>query len=269
MNAGDSEAPSPPVPEPHVLIVGSALRSGVPDLIESNLRRMGLQPQPIGKRDDEERPVAFRIVLGPTIATIDGPGSAALAAADPADRGTSSLATSLPPGWASAGACWRVAPEAGDAASVLTPAATREFFKLVVLLIDLFDASHLFWSPARLWSDAPQFRAAVAEMLASGMPPVLHLIAFRRRESADGEEVATRGLATFAGQELEAAVPPGWTMADMVKRLARLALDLMLNGPVREAQTVGGLLAGERVRMTPRGNGEPLPMVRVGFDQGD
>src|SRR3546814_7912368 len=105
-------------------------------------------------------------------------------------------------------------------------------------------------------------------MLASGMPPVLHLIAFRRRESTDGEAVATRGLAAFAGQELEAAVPPGWTMADMVKRLARLALDLMLNGPVHKAQTVDGLLAGECVRMTPQCEGEPPPMVRVGFEIG-
>src|SRR3546814_13714843 len=84
-------------------------------------------------------------------------------------RETSSLATSLPPDWAGAGACWCVTPEAEDAALLLDPAATREFFKLVALLIDLFDASHLFWSPARLWSDAPQFRAAVAEMLASGI----------------------------------------------------------------------------------------------------
>src|SRR3546814_3097868 len=85
-------------------------------------------------------------------------------------------------------------PGAEDAASVLTPAATREFFKLVVLLIDLFDASHIFWSPARLWSDAPQFRAAVAEMLASGMPPVLHLIAFRRRESTEDRKSTTSEL---------------------------------------------------------------------------
>src|SRR3546814_12362912 len=83
------------------------------------------------------------------------------------------------------------------------------------------------------------------------MPPGLHLIAFRRRESAGGGLVATRGLAAFAGQELEAAVPPGWTMADMVKRLSRLALDLILNGPVREAQVVNGLFPGESVRMTP------------------
>ena len=99
----------------------------------------------------------------------------------------------------------------------------REFFKMMVLLIDLFDASHLFWSPARLWSDASQFRASIAEMLASGMPPVLHLVAFRRREGAGGASMGTRGLALFAGQELEAPVPDGWTVAEMVRRLSRLA----------------------------------------------
>src|SRR3546814_10114782 len=150
MNAGDSEALNPPVPEPHVLIVGSALRSEASDLIEISLRRMGLQPKRIGGHEGKDGAAAVRIALGQAIATIDRPGDAALAAADPADRGTSSLATSLPSGWASVGTCWRVTPGAEDAASVLTPAATREFFKLVVLLIDLFDASHIFWSPARL-----------------------------------------------------------------------------------------------------------------------
>src|SRR3546814_18402442 len=101
------------------------------------------------------------------------PGGAAVAAGDPSDMGTRSLATGLRSGVAGVGTCWGVTPGAEDAGSVLTPSATLEFFKLVVLLIDLFDASHIFWSPARLWSDAPQFRAAVAEILASGMPPVL------------------------------------------------------------------------------------------------
>lgn len=59
-------------------------------------------------------------------------------------------------------------------------ADSRELFKLMLLLIDLTQADQIFWSPAGLWSDAWAFRAAVAEMLASGMPPVLHLVAFAR-----------------------------------------------------------------------------------------
>src|SRR3546814_15721579 len=88
---------------------------------------------------------------------------------------------------------------------------------MMVLLIDLFDASHIFWSPARLWSDAPQFRASIAEMLASGMPPVLHLVAFRRKDLRSGASITTRGLALFAGPELEARIPNGWTVAEMVQ----------------------------------------------------
>ena len=131
------------------------------------------------------------------------------------------------------------------------PTQMRQFFKMLVLLIDLFDASHLFWSPARLWSDAAQFRAAIAEMLASGMPPVLHLVAFRRREDAGGASMGTRGLALFGGQELEARIPEGWTVADMVKRLSRLALDMMLNGPVRHGRTMRGLESGEWIDLSP------------------
>src|SRR3546814_1885924 len=84
----DSEALNPPVPEPHVLIVGSALRSEASDLIEISLRRMGLQPKRIGGHEEKDGAAAFRIALGQAIATIDRPGDAALAAADPADRGT-------------------------------------------------------------------------------------------------------------------------------------------------------------------------------------
>ena len=146
-----------------------------------------------------------------------------------------------------------VVTERGEAATATAqPTQMREFFKIMVLLVDLFDAGHLFWSPARLWSDAPQFRAAIAEMLASGMPPVLHLVAFRRREGAAGaDEIGTRGLALFAGQELAARMPDGWTVADMVKRLSRLALDMMLNGPVNGARTMRGLESGEWIDVSP------------------
>src|SRR3546814_20177737 len=88
MNAGDSEALNPPVPEPHVLIVGSALRSEASDLIEISLRRMGLQPTRIGGHEEKDGAAAFRIALGQAIATLDRPGDAALAAADPAAMGT-------------------------------------------------------------------------------------------------------------------------------------------------------------------------------------
>src|SRR3546814_21064180 len=124
----------------------------------------------------------------------------------------------------------------------------RASFQMMVLLLDLFDASHVFWPPARLWSDAPQFRAAMAEMLVSGMPPVLHLVAFRRGEKGGAAVVRTRGLMLFAGQEIAAPIPAGWTIAALVTRVARLALDMSLNGPLLAAQATPGLQPCQKVR---------------------
>lgn len=106
-------------------------------------------------------------------------------------------------------------------------------------------------------------------MLTSGMPPVLHLVAFRRHETAGGAHVGTRGLAAFAGQELAAAIPAGWTVADMVRRLARLALDIMVNGPIVERQRARGLQQGEWVDLSPRLDaGRGHAVVDVAFDRG-
>src|SRR3546814_16751055 len=88
-------------------------------------------------------------------------------------------------------------------------------------------------------------------MLASGMPPVLHLVAFRRKDLRSGASITTRGLALFAGPELEARIPNGWTVAEMVRRLSRHALDMRLNGPVPTARTTRGPDAGAWMALSP------------------
>ena len=60
-------------------------------------------------------------------------------------------------------------------------------------------------------------------------------------------------------------MPGGWTVAEMVKRLARLALDIMLNGPVIAPQRLKGLGPGEWVSLTPPSGGDPGASVRVEF----
>lgn len=237
------------------LLAGPAMAE---DAVAALMRRMGLQPEAAGAGA-----LPLRLALGLMTATLDRAGPALLDFADPADRATSSLGISLPEDWRTKGACWVVELGGADAdADALSP-PLADYLKLLVLLIDAFDADRIFWSPARLWTGAPQFRGAIAEMQASGMPPVLHLVAFRRRDDAAGERVATRGLAAFAGQELEARIPPGWDMAAMVKRLARLALDMMLNGAVARAQQAPGLERGETVALTPQaaGSGRPATVL--------
>jgi hypothetical protein len=247
----------PVPPEPFALVLGTATRPASDEAVETSLRHMGLQPkrvEPTGAaRDARIAGPCFRLTFGTVSVLAGSAADAALDQADPGDRSTSLLGASMPQGWRARGNCWIFIPEPRRTAGALPVQTTamREFFKMMVLLIDLFDASHIFWSPARLWSDAPQFRASIAEMLASGMPPVLHLVAFRRREAAGRATMVTRGLALFAGQELEAPIPNGWSVADMVRRLSRLALDMMLNGPVRTARTMRGLDAGEWIDLLP------------------
>ncbi|KGB58247.1 hypothetical protein [Sphingopyxis sp. LC363] len=256
MDVDDRDALILPVPpEPFALILGPAMRGASDDAIETSLRHMGLQPERVRDvgADLEARITApcFRLTFG-AVSVLAGPAAgAALDLADPDHPSTSLLAASLPRGWRESRDCWIFISENDRGASPSQTTRMREFFKMMLLLIDLFDASHLFWSPARLWSDAPQFRASIAEMLVSGMPPVLHLVAFRRRDTGDGGIMATRGLALFADQELEARIPDGWTVAEMVRRLSRLALDMMLNGPVRTARTMRGLDAGEWIDLLP------------------
>lgn len=259
MDVGNSDALILPVPpEPFALIVGAVKQDRSGETVEASLRRMGLKPKRIDHAggDIAERIAVprFRLRFG-AMSVLAGPAAeAALDFANPGHPSTSLLAASLPQKWRENGSCWVFVPEREPGApetSTEQPTRMREFFKMMVLLIDLFEASHIFWSPARLWSDAPQFRASIAEMLASGMPPILHLVAFRRHDVGDGASIGTRGLALFAGQELEARIPGGWTVAEMVKRLSRLALDVMLNGPVQYPRTMRGIEAGEWIEILP------------------
>lgn len=269
MQAGNSDASIlPDSPEPFALIAGAAERDPSPHGLKDELRRMGLRPEPVPSTDGVWNGIsgpAFRLHLGSATVLIGGAAADAIAAADPDTPSTSLIAASLSPGWHGSGRCWIVIPE-GLTAGGMQAAPMREFFKMMTLLIDLFDASHMFWSPAQLWSDAAQFRSSIAEMLVSGMPPVLHLVAFRRRVVEAAEIVRTHGLALFGGQEMEAPMPAGWTVAEMVRRLARLALDVILYGPVPGYRRLRGLDPGEWVALTPRPATGGMPAsVRVEF----
>jgi len=260
MDAGSRDALIPPERPFALLVVPAAPASA--DALETAFRHMGLRPEIVAVVDAAAP--RFRLHLGGVAVLVGRAEPAQLALANPDHRATSLLGAVLPARWRED--CWFFCPEDRESAIAGPAALFDEFYRTLVLSIDLFDAHQLFWSPARLWSDAAQFRGAIAEMQMSGMPPVLHLIAFRHRDGGGDERVATRGLVAFAGQELEAMIPPGWDMAAMVKRLARLALDMMVNGPLTRAQQAPGLNSGEWVLLTPQvGVGDRPPTVRVEF----
>lgn len=268
MNVGDSDKNIlPVVPEPFALIIGPRLLGADAGDIETAMRRMGLRPETLqsvpANLTDEVGLPCFRIRFG-SVTVLAGPAADdAMAEADPADPATSLLAASLPADWQSMEKCWRFVPE--EIGAALLP--QRDYLKLVALAIDLFEASHFFWAPARLWSDASQLRTAIAEMVASSMPPVLHLVAFRRSEVGGAEIVSTRGLALFSDQELQAHLPSGWTIADGVKRLARIAIDVILHGAIDGPQRIRGMTAGESIRLVlhPPGSANAPTIVAVEF----
>src|SRR3546814_17811977 len=100
------------------------------------------------------------------VSILAGPAAgAALDLADPDRPSTRLLAASLPRGWRESGDCWIFIPENPRAAAPPETTRMREFFKMMVLLIDLSDASHILWCPPRRCSDSPHCRASIAKNL--------------------------------------------------------------------------------------------------------
>lgn len=121
------------------------------------------------------------------------------------------------------------------------------------------DAAAIYWPPAKLWSDAAELPRAVAAMGGSGMPPILHFVRF----CAPGPgEMQTEGLGWLTGHELAATLPAAMTGGEGVRRLARLAIDLMLNGPMAGDMVIAGLARGEQIHIRlPQTAGAPIRLA--------
>ncbi|MEY4269817.1 MAG: hypothetical protein RLZZ58_1033 [Pseudomonadota bacterium] len=246
------------------------------DGLSARLRRMGFRPEPAA--GDAVAALIdgapLRLAFGALNVLAGPPSTAMCAASAPGADGVTAAGPPPPADWADRAIAF--VPESMPRADDTPPPAAqryfdRRFFEMLVLLIDTFDADYLYWSPARLWSRADLFRTAVTEMLDSGMPPVLHLVAFGARTQGAGTGVETRGLAHFTGQEMAARPPSTMDHRDVVRRLARLALDMMINGPILNARRFPGLDAGEVlvVRPAPGADGAS-PHIDVAWqDNGD
>ncbi len=139
------------------------------------------------------------------------------------------------------------------------PRAVQAIAHVASLIGTAADATAIYWPPAKLWSDAAELPHAVAAMEGSGMPPILHFVRF---SVPNPGEMATEGLGWLAGHELAATMPADMTAAEGVRRLARFAIDLMLNGPMAGDMVIAGLERGERIHIQlPRAAGEPIRLV--------
>ena len=226
------------------MLAASARLIRDPEQLESQLRRMGLRPQ----RQTMPYPVGASAIVGDCWLVRFGALTARVGPAGPA--------AARPP-IADAG-CLLIQPLAADVPDDPVVAA-REVLKLAMLLVDLCDAEQFYWSPADLWSDAAHCRLAVAEMLDSGMPPVLHLVAFVDADHGGG--IRTRGLSHFCGQELSLWPVDGMDRLAQMRRLVRLALDMTMNGPITAPRRFPGLVAGEVIQIQPRPAVSGMPLV--------
>ncbi len=266
----------PPQPPPFILLQCGP-RAADRHWLDGQLRRIGLEPESEPEPESTASgAAAWRIALRDAATILTMASAVVVADADPSNAEVALALdhdeplTLMPP------SCLVIrvpvtGPIAGGA-SDHHAASLREFLKLAVLVMDAAGASHIFWSPARLWTSASLFRAAIAEMLTSGLPPVMHLVAFCRVDDAAGDLVTTRGLGYFAGQELAAPLLPEMAMSWAVRRLARLAVDMILHGPVHHRRRVAGLMAGEYLWLepgasgaSPAGSAHPPGQVRVGW----
>lgn len=138
-------------------------------------------------------------------------------------------------------------------------AAAQRLCAMAALLTEPVEAHALFWSPAGLWSSVQELDRAVVAMEAAGLPPILHVVGFGVESGGADTAVAlrSRGLDWFAGQELLLSGPRGMTDTALVRRAARLAAHMMVNGPVVERQQTDGLEGGERIVLVPQLPAQP------------
>lgn len=207
--------------------------------------------------------------LGSTVAALTTGGQAAALLADALDGAE--------PAWSGVDGA---DANAGGAVLALTlqshggndrTAAAQQLCAMAAMLAARLDLRALYWSPAALWTSPADLAAAVIAMEKAGVPPVLHIIAFVDGGDAavDGPaevgSLCTRGLAWFAGQELEISGPDDMTREELMRRAARIAVHAMVHGPFVEPQRSDGLEPGEVIRIAPAtrtGDGKTM-IVRV------
>ncbi len=151
-------------------------------------------------------------------------------------------------------------------AALRMPGGEFETILTTLALLSAFLFPRLIqWCPAGLWSEAPEITREIERYLGGAALPVLHLVGFERIDEPGETCIATRGLGIFTGQELVADTRQ-LGVAETVRRLARLALDMIESGPLLHAATIEGLLPGETIVLCPKARAGSIALVDVAID---
>ena len=140
----------------------------------------------------------------------------------------------------------------------------QQLCAVAALLAEIWGATSLYWSPARLWSPTSLLAEAVAAIELQSLPPVLHIVAFDKSEAADGQwTLSTRGLGWMVGHEMTLNCPSAYSHSDGLRRATRLAIDAMVHRGLIGPMTVRGPAERETLVIGPAEVGEPFPRVTV------
>lgn len=220
-------------------------------MVSTKLRQMGLV-DPGAVADDRAGTVwtcrfgalPFRLTIG-----IAAQSFLAQAASPPAD--SAAIATAL-------------VIEASVGPSCDPVDLAQQLCTMAALIAELTGARRFYWPPARLWSPTRLLADAVAVMESQSLPPVLHIVAFDKSESGDGQwSLTTCGLGWLVGHEMTLNCPSLFSHSDGLRRATRLAIDAMVHRGLIGPMTVGGLTKGETMVIGPAVTGDPFPRVMV------
>jgi hypothetical protein len=236
---------------------------------EDVIRRMGLRPKPV-KQESKPHQHHFQIELGDLQAEISvhAPGdltpsdalllqSAEFVSAQHLENGAL-FSTAIEMDFLKNAPFVRLSPASQYAGNLGMRRIDmlRSLCQIAYQCCIVLHPTHVFWSPAQIWSDAGQFAEAVEDMFTTGLPPVAHMVAFIAPHSTDTpaetpQSLVSKGLALFCGQEILAAVPQNLNGVEIARRMKQLAADMMMNGPILEQRSVPGMHVGERIQLLP------------------
>ncbi|MEQ1510322.1 MAG: hypothetical protein ABL909_08005 [Sphingopyxis sp.] len=143
--------------------------------------------------------------------------------------------------------------------------AVQKLAFMAAALSDQLGASALYWPPAQLWSSALELSQAVVAMEAQGLPPLLHFISFFQDNSPNPADhrMMTAGLGWMVGHEIELVAPVSMMRPEMLRRIARLAVDTMTHGAYSSPTRVAGLVRGEVIDIAPVDSSGAVRIVRA------
>lgn len=125
------------------------------------------------------------------------------------------------------------------------------FLNFAVRFATATGAEQLYWSPASTLSDVSKLSAGLAKAATGQALPVLNLLDL---DFSDPMSISSRGLLPFAGREIRYSIA-SLGKVETVRRILRVAHDIMREGPYPEDCVVPGMETSENIeiKLSPDG----------------